>query len=60
MSWRSIGVSLASSTVCPMTTPDRRPPTDHDTTVGLVAILTMAAFLTWGLPLAIVLWRAAL
>jgi hypothetical protein len=43
-----------------MTTPDRRHPTDHDTTVGLVAILTMLAFLCWGLPLAIVLWRAAL
>jgi hypothetical protein len=43
-----------------MTTPDRRPPTDHDTTVGLAAILTVLSILTWGLPLAILRWRAAL
>lgn len=45
----------------PMTTPDRRPaPSSSDARVGLLSVLGLFLFLAYGLPLAVLLWRAAL
>jgi hypothetical protein len=44
-----------------MTTPDRRPaPSPSDARVGLLSILYLVAAIAYGLPVAIILWRAAL
>lgn len=44
-----------------MTNTDRRPaPSTSDARVGLLSVLGLLLALTYGLPLAIILWRAAL
>jgi hypothetical protein len=44
-----------------MTTQDRRPaPSSSDARVGLLALLLLVLGLAYGVPVAILLWRAAL
>lgn len=60
-SWRSFGVASGRPSLPAMTNRDRRPaPSDQDARVGLYALLLLALGLVYGLPLAILLWRAAL
>lgn len=41
-------------------TATRRTPTAQDAQLGMTALLLALAFLAWGLPLAILAWRAVL
>lgn len=60
MSWRSIGVASSSARIGGMDNSDRRPTSSADLKAGALALLLLVLTAAYGLPLAILLWRAAL